>query len=280
MDEIKRWEEQELKIKPLELILEVLTKLGQTYNQDQACLSSNELIKIVIPLAGGKSSVSDICKAIYDNRLGILDVSSWPNCAPKANDKRLAREFLLFLKNFEVLTLSNQESSEYDQKFILNDSFYESKITTFELKEIIENSSLLDEEIDISRQSTIPDIIERTRVTTSVIQRKRQAGFRRDVFKISDNSCLLTGEKITDVLEAAHIIPVNTGGSDVGENGLCLRVDIHRLYDSGKIKIHSDGKITHSAQLGQSVSYANLPKKILIPNKINKKNLIWREKYL
>lgn len=279
-EDMKKWEAHKLKIKPLELILEVITTLSQLYNQEQAYLTSDELIKIIIPLAGAKTSINDTCKAIYENRMGVLDITSWPNCVPEANDKRLAKEFLLFLKNFEVLTVSNQESANSEQKYILGDSIYEPTYTMANFKNIIEDTTLLGEEIDISRQSNIPDIIERTRVTTSVIRRQRQVGFRKDVFKISNNTCLLTNEIIPDVLEAAHIIPVSSGGSDIGENGLCLRVDIHRLYDSGKIRIFSDGKVWLNSQVSQSVSYKNLPEKIYIPKNTNKQNLIWREKYL
>ncbi len=43
----------------------------------------------------------------------------------------------------------------------------------------------------------------------------------------------------------AHIIPVGHGGTDAVGNGLCMRVDIHRLFDNGKIRIAPDGEVEH-----------------------------------
>lgn len=278
--EVGQWQSHELKIRPLELILEILTFLHNSYPQEHTYLATNELIKIVIPLAGAKLPVKEICDAIVAYRNNELDISDWPDCAPEANDKRLAREFLLFLKNFEILTIKNPEAPNDEHQYALVDTSYVSMGTEVNIEQIIEDSKMLDEEIDVSRHSSVPNIIERTRVTTSIIRRSRQASFRKEVLQISSNKCLLSNEVIPDVLEAAHIIPVNSGGSDVGENGICLRVDLHRLYDGGKIRILECGNILYNKQVLNSVNYKTLPQRVEIPNQINRQNLIWREKYL
>lgn len=68
------------------------------------------------------------------------------------------------------------------------------------------------------------------RVTTTKLQRA-QAVFRA-MLLASDHSCAVTGEACLDVLEAAHIVPVQHGGQEVLSNGILLRSDVHRLFDA------------------------------------------------
>jgi putative restriction endonuclease len=45
------------------------------------------------------------------------------------------------------------------------------------------------------------------------------------------------------VLEAAHIIPYVSADSNLIQNGICLRADIHCLFDKNLIKIGPDYQI-------------------------------------
>jgi len=81
--------------------------------------------------------------------------------------------------------------------------------------------------------------LDRRRITTTKLQRE-QAKFRKQLLKI-DKQCVLTGEPIETVLEAAHIIAVSDGGPDIPSNGLMLRCDLHRLYDSNAFVISPEG---------------------------------------
>ena len=81
------------------------------------------------------------------------------------------------------------------------------------------------------------------------------------------------------VLEACHIIPVESRGNDVYENGFCFRSDIHILYDTKNIRIRPDGYIEYSEAVQQSVSYKNLPTKIKIPDFVSEEALSWRYQY-
>jgi putative restriction endonuclease len=100
-------------------------------------------------------------------------------------------------------------------------------------------------------------------------ERKGQAGFRRDILKIYDNSCSVTGVTQKEVLEAAHIQGYVNEESNNVQNGICLRVDIHKLFDNGLITIDSEYKVLISTML-KSTEYENLNgKKINLPqNKI------------
>lgn len=71
---------------------------------------------------------------------------------------------------------------------------------------------------------------------------RNQAKFRAALLAL-DECCTITGENVKEVLEAAHIIPASSGGTEVIENGILLRADIHRLYDANFFSISRSGKI-------------------------------------
>lgn len=277
-EEIKKWDDLGLKIKPLELILKILDRLGLEHGKENAYITPNELMKIIIPLAGNKSQDSDYTNTIIQYREGVLNLAGWPDCTPDANDKRMAREFLLFLEHYGLCNVQ-KGSHRYEERFFLSELFEESSIYADTDESIFEEDVVIEEIILATRNSGLPSIIERQRTISSIISRPSQAKFRKNVLEAFSNTCLLTGEKISETLEAAHIIPVNDGGDDVVENGLCLRVDIHRLFDSGNLRILPGGKLLLSDTVNGSVNYKQLPKDIPIPSFINMTNLEWREKY-
>ncbi len=276
--EIAKWREAGLRIKPFELILSIMDKLGRSSGLSQAYLTPNELIEIVIPLAGAKASPDKITEAVALYRIGQLDISDFPDCAPEANDKRLAREFLLFLENFGICQ-ADENASRYEQRFML-DAVFALAIAPDEQVSFLEDSQRTDDEVDTSRDSEIPIIIERRRVATSLIRRPNQSRFRKDVLRAAENRCVLTQESTSDVIEAAHIIPVGHGGTDAVGNGLCMRVDIHRLFDNGKIRIAPDGAVKLNEQIAEALSYRDLPQNINFPKNVGLENIEWRVKYL
>lgn len=277
-DEIQNWHNANLCIKPFELILAVMNELGESFDIREAYISPDELIRIVIPLAGVKSEVAAIAEALHKARKRRLDISRWPDCAPESNDKRLAREFLLFLRNFDICR-SVSRVQKYDHKFYL-DQLLNTQLFPYAERSFLEDSSILDEELSNSSSSEIPTIIERRRVATSVIQRPNQARFRRDVLDAANQACILTQETIPDVLEAAHIVPVKYGGIDSVDNGFCMRVDIHRLFDGGRIRIAPDGTVILSEHIQTAISYAALPESVTFPLSVNQANVEWRSRYL
>lgn len=87
--------------------------------------------------------------------------------------------------------------------------------------------------------------------------RPGQAAFRKAVLANFKNRCCITDEAVTGLLEASHIQPYINPASDHPQNGLCLRVDLHRLYDDGFIDIDVTGRVTTSSKLA-GTSYAAL----------------------
>jgi len=55
--------------------------------------------------------------------------------------------------------------------------------------------------------------------------------------------CAITGCEDEAVLQAAHVIPYVDVRSNVLRNGICLRADIHCLYDRDLVRIHGDGRV-------------------------------------
>ena len=47
-----------------------------------------------------------------------------------------------------------------------------------------------------------------------------------------DGCCAISGETCHEALEAAHIVPARKGGRENIINGILLRADLHRMYDS------------------------------------------------
>ncbi|MGS0536422.1 HNH endonuclease [Pseudoalteromonas sp. SaAl2] len=71
----------------------------------------------------------------------------------------------------------------------------------------------------------------RSRVTRIQVTRVGQQGFRALILDNFYLKCAISGSEEQALLEAAHIMPYKGAQSNVLQNGLCLRVDIHRLFD-------------------------------------------------
>ncbi|MDD5163179.1 MAG: HNH endonuclease signature motif containing protein [Candidatus ainarchaeum sp.] len=270
----EKWKQSGLHIKPLELILSILAELEKEKGKKQAYITPFELIRIVIPLSGENAPIRNQIEAIILHRQNRLDISNWPDCATSANDQRMAREFLLFLENYG---LCNRVSG----RTRLDEKYYLCSLEPDEAESLVnikpKNSSL--KMLEEVKESQIPFVAERKKVFIEIIARSQQPQFRRNVLRAYKSTCLLTEEKLSTVLEAAHIKPASLNGNDRIENGFCFRSDIHMLFDSGHIQIDPEGNIKMSESALRSRSYKDLPKQVKIPNFVSRKNLEWRWAY-
>lgn len=280
LTEVEKWKSASLQIRPLKLILEVMEELGRQAGSTAASLNNDELIRVVIPMAGVKASVHDMAHNIIRHRRGQLNLSDWPDCAPEANDKRLAREFLLFLANFGLLRLDSSQGLRDEQRFHLDELFDVDAATEATGISIFKDEASAQQAVAQIRHSPLPSIIERQRTVTSVLARTGQSKFRARIMKAYQGRCFLTGESIAEVLEAAHIVPVTNNGADNEDNGFCMRVDIHRLYDSGNLRIRPDGTLMLSDAVAGSPNYKGLPQMVTFPPFVNPANVVWRDSYL
>jgi putative restriction endonuclease len=77
-----------------------------------------------------------------------------------------------------------------------------------------------------------------------------QSSFRVLVTEAYQRRYAFTGEKTLMALEAAHIIPYSgEGGQHDVRNGLLLRADFHRLFDSGLVSVTPDLRIKVSKRI-------------------------------
>ena len=121
-------------------------------------------------------------------------------------------------------------------------------------------------EIEVKKAFELVDSSKSKRKQLTQKERKGQAAFRRDILKIYNNSCAITEIKQKEVLEAAHIQGYVNEESNNVQNGICLRVDIHKLFDNGLISINNDYRVIVSSML-KSTEYERIDgKKIKLPN--------------
>ncbi|MGW6721671.1 HNH endonuclease [Streptomyces sp. NPDC054995] len=78
-----------------------------------------------------------------------------------------------------------------------------------------------------------------TRRSTASVRRGQDA-FRRALVRQYGLICAVTGAAPAEVLEAAHLRPFSDTQHHRVEEGLMLRSDVHRLFDSGLLAIDSD----------------------------------------
>ncbi|MCR8982760.1 HNH endonuclease [Brevibacillus laterosporus] len=98
-------------------------------------------------------------------------------------------------------------------------------------------------------------------------ERIGQSRFRQNVMKAYGYKCAVTGETCSEVLQAAHIQPYINENSNHIQNGIVLRADIHRLFDSGMITINREHIVTVSSLLINSDYFKLNGKKIYLPEK-------------
>lgn len=76
-----------------------------------------------------------------------------------------------------------------------------------------------------------------------------QGSFRSLVLDAYQNTCAITGEHTTPVLEAAHILPYSEHGPHSVNNALLLRSDFHTLFDRGYITVTDEYRLEVSTSI-------------------------------
>ena len=140
-------------------------------------------------------------------------------------------------------------------------------------KKIIELSSTIDFD-----PSSIED--GREKKLRAVASRQGQKKFRNLLLQAYNSKCAFTNCDVTQVLQAAHIVPYNGIKTNDIKNGILLRADIHDLYDMFFISINPENyKITISSHLMDSYLQDLNMKQINLPNRLqeypDKKVLEW-----
>lgn len=93
-------------------------------------------------------------------------------------------------------------------------------------------------EIPSSSQSyLVNNSDERERINRQIYARRGQQSFRDGLRRRYGDQCMISGCKVLDVLEAAHIRPYRGPRDNHLGNGLLLRADLHTLFDLDLIGI-------------------------------------------
>lgn len=264
------WESHSLILYPLRIILNTIIGLSK-YGKDQRYLTVDELIKIVIPLSGCRAENEDYINFVYWYRNGIISTYKWPNCCEAANDKRIAREYMLFLANYGYLIESRTDhDTNRSEAYKVNDTIID-EITEILAKPITDET--LQQALDDIRSTNVVSEVARKQISYSQ-SRPNQAKFRHDVLD-KCKRCVITNVEMPEVLEAAHIKPHKYNGPEAVDNGLAMRTDIHILFDTGNLRINVNGDVELSsyARLNYGMS---IPRNIVIPEYVNKNYLQWR----
>ncbi len=95
---------------------------------------------------------------------------------------------------------------------------------------IIEPNELSTADIQALKDWDLKD--ERLRVRVEQIRRKGQDKFRKEIMAAYGGTCAITYVDVPEALQAAHIDSYRGPKSQVVNNGLLLRSDMHLLYDA------------------------------------------------
>ncbi|MDV5100050.1 HNH endonuclease [Pseudomonas sp. LSJ-87] len=106
----------------------------------------------------------------------------------------------------------------------------------------------------------------RTRTLASIVRRRGQPQFRKQLLKAYQGRCAITACSLQQVLEAAHIHPYLGDATNVVSNGLLLRADVHTLFDLGLLWINpADLRIEISEVLRDSEYVSSEGRSLYIP---------------
>jgi hypothetical protein len=109
--------------------------------------------------------------------------------------------------------------------------------------------------------------------TAEVVQRIGQPEFRAALLRVYENTCAITGCRVDEVLEAAHIQPAKRRGSHSLKNGLLLRADLHNLFDRGLVTIDRQYRVLLDDSIRTAKEYRKLhgQRLVKIPKKANER---------
>ena len=108
------------------------------------------------------------------------------------------------------------------------------------------------------------NLYEKGRKSKPTKQQIRDERFRDEIIDL-DRKCVVSGETTAKALDAAHIIPVKDDGSEIPENGIALRADIHRLYDAGMFVINPESGRLEKLSGKLSEKYRNILTDVSLP---------------
>lgn len=118
-------------------------------------------------------------------------------------------------------------------------------------------------EVELDRQELFLPRISRPKTVTQVIRRERSSRFKFELLKRYGSSCVISGLSVVEMLDGAHVIPVDKGGSDDPRNGLLLSASLHRALDANLWAIHPSSLEIVVRGKGPDIAQMKIPIKTL-----------------
>lgn len=100
---------------------------------------------------------------------------------------------------------------------------------------------------------------QRPTTPTEVLRRERSSKFKFEVLKRYGSKCVLSGLDVVEMLDGAHVIPVDKNGSDDPRNGLLLSASLHRALDANLWAVHPKTFAIETRVKGPSLSKMKIP---------------------
>lgn len=108
------------------------------------------------------------------------------------------------------------------------------------LMEFAESEPAQLEDHDPPDDAYFPATQARARISQHVERLERDATFKFRLLRRYQGRCAITGIDVQEVLDGAHVIDVQKGGTDDARNGLLLTADLHRAMDAMLWALHPE----------------------------------------
>lgn len=191
--------------------------------------SQNDQIIIINPFHRKKSNRSEVVQLPLKCILELWEERHYSFSSISAACEALA----IIRKSTKIDSEKKHWKAFLEHPQILDLDFDHDEEDTDKLTENVHTK--VDDKEQVSLHALTED--NRGRVIRSQVTRIGQQGFRSLTLDNFYSKCAVSGCTELALLEAAHIIPYKGEQSNLLQNGLCLRVDIHRLFDRFLISI-------------------------------------------
>lgn len=160
-----------------------------------------------------------------------------------------------FIDNDLFLLMKDKQSNGILQQFILDEYFPDTKnrlsnsfISQRKHFDVIEEKILSEDSTEYRKE--IEQLILQKNEEEIFL---RGSLFKREIPKIYNNSCCISGMRIDtsismSMIDACHIVPFSVSFDDTITNGIALCPNLHRAFDRGLITIDSDYKVVVSSR--------------------------------
>ncbi|MDF9433129.1 HNH endonuclease [Chromohalobacter israelensis] len=222
-------------------IVEASAGVVESYQGWQAYVNRDEVVSLKAPFLSDDSEQS-YARVIEKNALTRAQVLELGNDDLKAAWKNRPNSFSSVQAACQALALLRERAG------VVAVSNWQGVMSHPEIEKIKD---------DLPVEAGLDDFFEDVRVeskgASSVDLRKRaqrihvvregQRDFRLSVIDNYYGGCCITNSGVVEVLEAAHISPYSGPQSNRLDNSLCLRVDIHRLFDKFLLSIDPESNV-------------------------------------